>query len=204
MKRDPKHDTGMVSFAALAIICAWACAGPDHILEPVIAQGGSFFASASGQVNGTGGRTSSTGTLGGASSTSTRTLSDALNFAWADSYNSNGGADVAYQENHFPGTSCVASCHAHVFTFAGTAYLSGGRSAAANAQIGLEVNGELYTTYAGTAGNFFLTVPGEVDWSIAQMAVRTEQGTYSMPLNASANGNCNKCHKDASTRILAP
>lgn len=189
-----------------AVTCAGVnCAGPDHILEPVIAEGGAFFASMGGQTATIGGKNSTSAAGGSTTSTSTRTLSDVLEFSWADTaYESAGGADVAYQEGHFPGTSCVASCHNHVFTFAGTAYLADGRSAAANAQIGLEINGELYTTYAGSAGNFYLSVPSEVDWASARMAIRTKQGTYSMPVNASASGNCNKCHKDSTTRILSP
>lgn len=198
----------------LAALAASACAGPDHLLEPVLAEGGAFFASVGGRTSSAGGAQNTAnsgtiiGTLGGTANTitSSRTLADASEFDWGDAaYDSNGGADVAYQEGHYPGLPCFASCHEHIITFGGTVYQVDGTTKAANAQIGLLVNGILTATYAGTVGNFYATAsPSDFDWATAKMAVRTGKGMYVMPANANANGNCNNCHKNSTNRIVAP
>jgi predicted heme/steroid binding protein len=101
--------------------------------------------------------------------------------------------------------ACLASCHTHTFTAGGTIYQANGTTAASNVEIGIIVNGTLYTTYSGSGGNFYLTIPGTVNWSTAQIAIRTSTGTAVHPATSGLNGNCNSsnCH-GSSNRIVVP
>ncbi len=203
--------------AAVATLCSSACSGPDKFTEPLVSEGGTYFDSLGGLpsttndlqggTTGVGGGASALGgtASGGAASGGAATGGNVTaTFDWNSSnYDSNGGANVAYQTGHFAGLACLATCHAHSMTFGGTAYQANGTSAAANAEIGLLVNGNLTTTYAGSAGNFFATVAGTVDWATAQIAIRSSSGTSVMPVNANATGNCNDCH-GSTNRIVVP
>jgi hypothetical protein len=205
----PKSFMGLV--AAGTALCASACSGPDHLTEPLVAEGGTYFDSLGGlpgntttPLDGNQGAGGNSSGLGGAANGGSPPATPITPFEWgSSSYDANGGDNVAYQTGHYPGMTCLMSCHEHTMTFGGTAYQPNGTSAAANAQIGLLVNGNLTTTYSGSAGNFFATVSGTVDWATAQIGIRTSTGTLGMPVNTSANGNCNSCH-GASNRIVVP
>lgn len=194
-----------VSFVvATATLSASACSGPDHITEPLVAEGGAYFASLGGAVNGA---TATTGGTQGSSGVNEqggdRGGASTANFSWGDgSYDSNGGANVAYQ-GHFTGTACFAACHAHGMTFAGTVYAADGTSPASNAQLGIVIDGRLVSTYSGSQGNFYGSLSGTIDWAKAQIAVRTSGGTKVMATNVDANGNCNGCH-GGGARIVVP
>lgn len=198
--------------AALAAIAMSACAGPDHLTEMVISQGGNYFASFSelstpssngGAANTSGASASGGNGLGASTSNGSRPAGGAAPFDWGSSgFDVSGGNGVSYQ-GHFTGMACHASCHSHNFTAAGTLYQADGTTPLANAQIGILVDGTLTTTYSGSQGNFYVTFGNSVNWSGAQMAIRTATGTSVMPANSNANGNCNDCH-NSSNRIVAP
>jgi hypothetical protein len=206
--------------AALGLIpivaSASACAGPDHLTEPVVSEGGSYFLQFESPTA-SGGTGNNSGPSGGTSSSNSSGLGGVNNgfggnsssvatgtFDWgANKYDPNGGANVAYQ-GHFTGMACISSsCHSHGFAFGGSVYSPGGTATASNAQIGIWMNGNFTTVYAGKQGNFFASLSGNVDWSKAIIAVRTANGTSAMAVNGQANGNCNSCH-DSSRRIIAP
>lgn len=203
---------------AWVTLVASGCAGPDHLLDPVLSQGGSYFASLGGWIDpplstrdgqGSGGRASAGGSTarGGSTSGGNATTTaglDAPDFDWSDtSYDAKGGDGIGYQQGHYPGLPCFSTCHDHAITLGGTAYQANGTTAASNVQIGILVGGKLSQTYSGTAGNFYLTIDGDIDWATAQIAVRTDRGSRAMPLNSQASGNCNGCHK-SSNRIVTP
>jgi hypothetical protein len=145
-----------------------------------------------------GSTTANSGATGGASSTS-------RSFDWGTStYNANGGVNVSHQ-THDNGLACLASCHAHTFQTGGTAYAANGTTAAANVQFGVRINGTLYTDYSGSGGNFFMSIPGTLDWASAQVAMRNANGTTVHPTTSGMSGNCNasNCH-GTSNRITQP
>jgi hypothetical protein len=174
--------------------------------------GGSTSSGGSSRVGGTTAAAGSTGSggLGGSAGTtasagSSGSASTAASFDWGSTaYNSSGGSGIAFQ-THYTGQACMATCHKHTMTYGGTAYQSNGTAGAANAQIGLLINGTLSTTYSGSRGTFYGNLSGTVNWATAQIAIRTATGTLNMPVNASASGNCNSCHSGTGTkRITTP
>jgi hypothetical protein len=209
-KPRPQSQAGTLSLiTAQLVLGVAACAGPDHLTDPVVSEGGAFFASLGGTsaITGSGGANNPPGSgghsQGGTSPASGGNTATAPAFDWgAVSYDANGGTNITYQD-HYNGTACFMSCHSHSFTFGGTLYQADGTTAAANVQIGILSNGTLTTTYSGTKGNFFASIGATVDWTAVQIAVRSAAGARAMPINASASGNCNNCH-GASNRILAP
>jgi hypothetical protein len=217
---EPESVIGLL--IASATLLTAACSGGDHLTEPLVSVGGAHYyssgttAAAGSSANGPGGSTAGGNTsvtgggtngMGGTATggnSSTGTNSTMPSFDWGGtSYDATGGINVDHQTGHYPGAICFASCHLHTITLGGSAYQSDGTSAAANAQIGLRANGTLTTFYAGSAGNFFATISGTIDWTTAQIALRTEKGALSMPINANASGNCNNCH-GTSNRIVVP
>jgi hypothetical protein len=174
--------------AAASTIVAAACAGPDRLLDPMVSEGGTYFASLGGNPSTSGG-TASGGTASGGTSAST-------------DYDIKGGANVSHQ-GHYTGTACIAACHAHGLNVGGTAYLADGTTTVANAQLRIVANSISYSTYSGSQGNFFTTIPSRVDWATAQISIRNANGTLTMPTNSNASGNCNSCH-DSSNRIVVP
>lgn len=169
----------------------FACSGTDNLTDPVVTSGGNTSVP-------TGGNTSSAG-VGSAPANA-----GASTFDWGTTpYDATRGASIAYQ-NHFNGVTCVsATCHAHTIRMGGTVYQADGVTPAANVQIGIFINGQLSTTYTGTQGNFYSGANGVTNWSVAQIALRTSTGTVTMPVGASASGDCNTCH-DATHRITVP
>jgi hypothetical protein len=167
------------------------------------ASGGTTAAGTGGRTAGTGGTPGTGGRpgTGGAPGTGGSTTAD---FDWGTTtYNSSGGSSVRYQ-GHYTGQGCL-SCKSfthRTFTFGGTVYQGNGSSTAANAQIGILVNGSLTTTYSGSQGNFYASISGSA-WSTAQIAVRTSAGTRVMPANSTASGDCNSCH-GTSNRLVTP
>jgi hypothetical protein len=159
---------------------------------------------AAGGTKATGGTKAAGGTKATGGATSTASTSTAA-FNWGtNTYNPSGGSSISYQ-THEVGTACLASCHSHRFTTGGTIYQANGTTAAANVEIGVIVNGTLYTTYSGSGGNFYLTISGTVDWSTAQVAIRTSTGTAVHPTTTGMSGNCGSanCHT-SSNRIVVP
>ena len=57
-------------------------------------------------------------------------------------------ADYLETEAHFNGNACFASCHAHDMTMGGTVYQANSTTTASSAQIGVWIDGTLFTTYA--------------------------------------------------------
>jgi cytochrome c553 len=128
-------------------------------------------------------------------------------FDWgATVFDASAGNAILYQD-HMNGMGCInAACHGAT-TFAanasGTVYQADGTTYASNVQIGVFIDGALGTTYAGTMGNFYVTLPSATNWATAQIALRTATGSVAMPVNTAATGNCNSCH-DATNRIVTP
>jgi hypothetical protein len=174
--------------ATVSTIVASACAGPDRLLDPLVSEGGTYFASLGGNPS-TGGGTASGGTTSGSTSAST-------------DYDVNGGSKVAYQ-GHYTGMACFQTCHSHTMTVGGTAYQADGTTTAANAQVRILANNTVTSTYSGSQGNFYLTIPGTVDWAATQISIRNANGTLTMPARSNTSGNCNSCH-DGTNRIVVP
>jgi len=166
--------------------------------------GGNTSTSTSKSIGGTsntstGGDTSTNGTgTGGASATT----GGAAPFDWGtDTYDPSNASSVDHQ-NHNAGAPCFANCHTHDFTLGGTVYQAND-AAASGVELGIIVGGTLYTTYSGTRGNFFLTVPGTVDWATAPIGMRSSNGSVLHPTMGGLSGNCNSCH-GSSNRIVTP
>ena len=178
-----------------------ACPGPDRLTDPVVSQGGKYFDALDGstELSALGGN----GGTGSATDAATDASSDAGLFDWGRTpLDKNGGLSVTYQD-HSPGEACLGACHDKGIRLGGTVYQTGGTAPASNVEIGVWLNGTLFTSYAGSAGNFFTNFLAEVDWSQAQIAVRNEKGTLRMSPNPNANGNCNSCH-NSGHRIVVP
>ena len=195
---------------ALAVIALSfsACPGPDRLIDPLVSEGGTYFAALGGtsELSGIGGSGNSGVANGGTASSNDASVdasTDAARFDWGPTrYDPTGGSSVNYQD-HFNGDPCFASCHDHGITIGGTVYQANGTDAASNVQIGVFLGGALFTSYCGSNGNFFTNFLGNLDWTQAAIAVRNENGTMEMPANPDANGNCNLCH-DSSHRIVIP
>jgi hypothetical protein len=185
--------------AASVALSYSACSGPDRLTQPLVSEGGSYFAALGGGGN-------SGGTGSAPASTNDASTGDSGNdagVAWGPTdYDATGGLSVSYQD-HFNGEPCFASCHAHGITLGGTVYQVNGTDTASNAQIGVWLGGTLFTSYSGSGGNFFTNFLGNLDWTKAAIAVRNANGTTYMPANQNANGNCNACH-DSRHRIVVP
>ncbi len=185
--------------AALVALSFSACSGPDRATDPLVSEGGTYFAAFGGSGN-------SGGTSGASALTNDAAASDSGNdagFDWGPTdYDATGGLSVSYQD-HFNGEPCFASCHDHGITLGATVYQANGTDTAANAEIGVWLGGALFTCYSGSGGNFFTNFLGNLAWTKAAIAVRNANGTTYMPANADANGNCNACH-DSSHRIVVP
>ncbi len=179
------------------------------------ATGGSRAAGGSSQTGGkssTGGLSASGGSrlTGGATATGgnlatggTSAAGGGSGFNWGTStYNPTGGSAVNHQ-GHNTGAACLASCHSHNFQAGGTIYQTNGTSTAGNVQIGIIMNGTLFTGYSGTQGNFFFAVSGTLNWATAQVAIRTATGTAIHPATTGLSGNCNSCH-NSTNRIVVP
>jgi hypothetical protein len=184
---------------ALLAFALSACPGPDRMTEPVVSEGGSYFASLrDGGTNG--------GTCGKPASTNDASSNDCGNdagFDWGPSkYDATGGLTVSHQDR-FNGEPCFASCHEHGISLGGTVYQANGADTASNAEIGVWLGGALFNSYSGSGGNFFTNSLGNLDWANAVIAVRNANGTTYMPANPNANGNCNTCH-DSAHRIVVP
>ena len=194
--------------AAVIALSFSACPGPDRLTDPVVSEGGTYFAALGGTpgLSGLGGSGNSGAGNAGTAPTydaSADASTDAAEFDWGPtSYDKTGGSSVTYQD-HFNGDPCFATCHDHGITIGGTVYQANGTDAASNAEIGVWLGGALFTCYAGSNGNFFTNFLGTVDWTNAAIAVRDANGTRKMPANPNASGNCNSCH-DSTQRIVVP
>jgi len=192
-----RHAMGIA--LATIVLSFTACPGPDRLTDPMVSEGGTYFATLGASGN-SGAQTGGTGSI---TCVSVDASSDDAGFDWgATAYDQTGGSSVTHQD-HFNGNACFASCHAHDMTIGGTVYQANCTSPASGVQIGVLSAGTLFATYAGTKGNFFTTLPGNVDWTNADIAVRSARGTRSMSANPNATGDCNKCH-DRNHRIVAP
>ena len=193
--------------AAMALLFS-ACPGPDRLTDPVVSEGGTYFAALGGTTafSSLGGSGNSGAANGGTASTNDASADanvDDAGFDWGPaSYDPTGGSSVTYQD-HFNGDPCFQACHDHSITIGGTAYLANGTDTASNVEIGVWIGGTLFTSYAGSNGNFFTNFFGTVDWTKAAIAVRNANGTKKMPANPNASGDCNHCH-DGTQRILIP
>lgn len=154
----------------------------------------------------TGGRPSTGGTLatGGVRSTGGAPATGGAGaFNWGSvTYSPTGGSAVNHQ-GHNTGAACLASCHSHNFQAGGTIYQSNGTTAAGNIQVGVIMNGTLFTAYSGSQGNFFFPISGTLNWATAQIAIRSATGTAVHPATSGLSGNCNSCH-NSSNRIVVP
>jgi hypothetical protein len=148
-----------------------------------------------------GGRSTATGGLsatGGALATG-----GAAAFDWGTSvYNITGGSSLGHQ-GHNTGAACLATCHAHTFQAGGTIYQADATTTSANVQIGILMNGTLSVAYSGSQGNFYLPIAGTLDWTTAQIAIRTSAGVAIHPSVSGLSGSCNSCH-NSSNRIVVP
>jgi len=183
------------------------CPGPDRLTDPLVSEGGTYFAATGGttELSSLGGSGGSSVNKGGTASINDASANgaDASGFDWGPtSYDITSGSSVAYQD-HLNGERCFAACHDHAITVGGTAYQADGTSTASNGQIGIWLNGALFTSYVGSNGNFFTNFFGKVDWTNAAIAVRNENGTKLMPANPNASGDCNYCHI-GNHRIIVP
>ena len=171
--------------------------------------GGATFTggtSSTGVAAPTGGRQSTGGTFatgglpnaGGAHATG-----GAAAFNWGSvTYSPTGGSAMSHQ-GHNTGAACLASCHSHNFQAGGTIYQSNGTTTAGSIQVGVIMNGALFTSYSGTQGNFYIPITGTLNWATAQIAIRSATGTAIHPVTSGLSGNCNSCH-NSSNRITVP
>jgi hypothetical protein len=100
--------------------------------------------------------------------------------------------------HHNAGQNCMAGCHNHGFTFAGTLFDAAG-AAVSSAEIRLvDANGKAILVHSGTNGNFYSSTP----WtSPAKVAARTATSKVVMvgALATASNGGCNGCHTTGGT-----
>ena len=206
--RNPAARSAMVLAAALGALMFSACPGPDRLTDPVVSEGGTYFTSPGGasDLSSTGGTGNTGGSNGGTASThdaSVDASSDDAGFDWGPTqYDTTGGSSVTYQD-HFNGEPCFDACHEHRITIGGTVYQANGTDTASGAELGVWIGGTLFTSYAGSNGNFFTNFLGTVDWTKAAIAVRNANGTRKMPVNPNASGDCNHCH-GSTRRIVTP
>jgi len=158
--------------------------------------GGGGTTSSSG--TGGGGGTTSSGTGGGGGTTSSGTagsggVGGGADF-WDGAYDPNGLPNPSDGE-HNDGDYCM-SCHASggdQWLFGGTVYETGGSNGAANVQVGLLLDGTLYTAYSGDNGNFWVADPGgSPNWANAEVRFRNANGETIMV--GAATAACNSCH----------
>ena len=205
--RNPAARIAMNLAGALVALLVSACSGPDRLMDPVVSEGGTYFTAPGGASElSSGGAGNSGGANGGTASAQDASVdagSDDAGFDWGPTrYDTTGGSNVTYQD-HFNGQPCFDACHDHRIAIGGTVYQTNGTDTASNAEVGVWIGGALFTSYAGSNGNFFTNFFGTVDWSQAAIAVRNANGTRTMPANPNASGDCNHCH-DSTRRIVAP
>ncbi len=203
---DGAFNSRMAVAAIIAAFSAAACPGPDRLTEPMISAGGEYFAALTDAGVSTSGGNGGSNSLAGGTYSSGGTLNpgDAdAGFNWGPAnFDRNGGSGVTYQD-HYNGDPCFASCHEHGMTIGGTVYQTNAVDPAPNVEIGVWLNGTLFTSYSGANGNFFTNFLSPVDWRSAEIAVRSANGVTRMPANPSASGDCNLCH-GSGHRITAP
>jgi hypothetical protein len=114
---------------------------------------------------------------------------------WAAAYDPAGQPTPADGE-HQAGNNCMV-CHTSgpgdpLFVLGGTVYQADGTSPAANVEVGVRDNSGFYSGYSATNGNFWVPVPGTIDWASADVRMRNENGESMMI--STATGACNQCH----------
>jgi hypothetical protein len=98
----------------------------------------------------------------------------------------------------------MSSCHDHGFAFAGTVYDSSGKGLS-SVEVGVKLtNGQFYSVFSGSTGNFFYQDSG-LNLAGADIRVRDANGEKKMPTTSTASGACNGCHNgSANPRVSAP
>jgi hypothetical protein len=103
----------------------------------------------------------------------------------------------------------TSSCHGptqgnRAFAFGGTVYSTGG-ALAPHVQIAILSGQNVFTTYSGTNGNFWLPLSdaANIEWAKATVYLRNGAGELSKPTTATVNSNCNGCH-GSSKRVIGP
>ena len=178
--------------AALVLALAPSCSGEDG----TIAAEGEAGSTASGGASASGGRDSAS------SGGSDATAGNAGDF-WLSAYNASGLPNPA-DGNHHPGAGCM-SCHTsggEAWAFGGTVFLQGGINPASSVEVGVWDGTVFLSTYSARNGNFWVPASaGAIDWTHAEVRLRTSSGETVMP--SSVTADCNSCHAGALV-LVAP
>jgi hypothetical protein len=153
--------------------------------------------------------TSNGGSVSIGGSASSIPVGGSSSFLWPTQYDANGSSPLA-SGKHNPGMDCMtSSCHgptqgSRAFAFGGTVYTAAG-VVAPHVQIAIVTAQNVFTTYSGTNGNFWLPLSDAVniEWAKATVYLRNGAGEISKPSTATVNSNCNGCH-GSSKRMIGP
>jgi hypothetical protein len=191
-----------LALAVLAISFS-GCPGPDRLTDPVVAEGGTYYAALGGTAGLAGLSGSNNGGTAMTADASAGAGGNATGFDWGPTnFDPDGGLNVT-DPAALDGGSCFPACLNNGIAVGGTVYQANGTDPAPNVQIGIWLNGTLFTSYSGSDGNFFMNFLGAVDWSNAVVAVRDANSTKKMPANPNVSGNCSHCH-NSTQRIVVP
>jgi cytochrome c553 len=121
---------------------------------------------------------------------------------WPVAFTAGSLPDPSNGNGSHAGSAACGSCHksggsasSYVWLFGGIVYTStSGTTPVASAQIGVKDGTTFVSTYSASNGYFWLPVSaGAINWSTAEIRIRTATGENKMTSHASS-GDCQTCH----------